>query len=187
MAGTKNRLNKDEWLKKALELINREGPSCLKLRSLTKKLGVTTGSFYWHFESTEDFINEILQFWEQEYSLKVKSLVESIDDEITAKEKLTFVIANFLSNEYSQFEMGMRAWASTNKQVAEVVNRGDKWRESVIKPLFVELGYEGEDLDIRLENCFAYLNFHSSLNVENDKSRFKNSGYFEKLTEFYLC
>ena len=57
------RLTREEWLSRAFELLAREGPSKLHVETLVKRLGVTRGSFYWHFDSRRLFIRALVDYW----------------------------------------------------------------------------------------------------------------------------
>ncbi|MEM9755689.1 MAG: TetR family transcriptional regulator, partial [Pseudomonadota bacterium] len=49
------RLDTTQWLDHALGQLAEHGYGALKAQSLARGLGVTRGSFYWHFESLEAF------------------------------------------------------------------------------------------------------------------------------------
>jgi AcrR family transcriptional regulator len=48
-------LSRDEWLEKALIVVSREGGAKLRINNPVTEVGVTKGSFYWHFKSRDDF------------------------------------------------------------------------------------------------------------------------------------
>jgi AcrR family transcriptional regulator len=54
-----------DWEDAALSAIADEGLSCLAIPQLARSLGVTKGSFYWHFASLQELIDKSLQRWEE--------------------------------------------------------------------------------------------------------------------------
>ena len=58
----KERLTKEMWLEKALEVLKTQGSAKLHIASLSKDLGVSKGSFYWHFKDRSDFIHALVRF-----------------------------------------------------------------------------------------------------------------------------
>ena len=48
------RLSADDWAQAALEQIAEQGVAAVAVEPLARRLGVTKGSFYWHFPSRED-------------------------------------------------------------------------------------------------------------------------------------
>src|SRR5207247_4105060 len=51
-----DRLGKDDWLRGARLALLREGPNGVRVEPLARELGVTKGSFYWHFHDREDLL-----------------------------------------------------------------------------------------------------------------------------------
>ena len=49
-------LTREEWLRRSLEVLAAQGPGKLNIESLSRSLGVSRGSFYWHFENRDDSI-----------------------------------------------------------------------------------------------------------------------------------
>ncbi len=52
-------LSRKEWLEKALSIVSREGAAKLRINNLVAEVGVTKGSFYWHFKDREDFVRSL--------------------------------------------------------------------------------------------------------------------------------
>lgn len=48
-SGRGNRLSADDWAQAALDLIAEQGVGAVAVEPLARRLGVTKGSFYWHF------------------------------------------------------------------------------------------------------------------------------------------
>ena len=40
----------------------------LRIDTLCKALGVTKGSFYWHFEDRDDFVRSVVEFWSKNFT-----------------------------------------------------------------------------------------------------------------------
>ena len=65
-----DRQSRKSWLNAALQALAAGGIDQVKVESLAKDLGVTKGSFYWHFKDRDQFLDELLNFWaEQSLSL----------------------------------------------------------------------------------------------------------------------
>ena len=48
------KVGKDDWTRAALEVIAAEGVGGVKVEPLANRLGITKGSFYWHFTDRQD-------------------------------------------------------------------------------------------------------------------------------------
>ena len=58
----KDRLAKADWLEKALQILAFEGVTKLTIDPLVKEIGVTTGSYYWHFKNRADYIQCLAEY-----------------------------------------------------------------------------------------------------------------------------
>jgi len=58
------RLSADDWAQAALELIAGQGVGAVAVEPLARRLGVTKGSFYWHFPSRDALLQVALERWE---------------------------------------------------------------------------------------------------------------------------
>ena len=57
------RLSADDWAQAALDLIAEQGVSAVAVEPLARRLGVTKGSFYWHFPSRDALLQAGLGRW----------------------------------------------------------------------------------------------------------------------------
>lgn len=58
------RLTRDDWLAAALKALAESGPDGLKPERLARALGVSRGSFYWHFVDVTAFHQALFERWE---------------------------------------------------------------------------------------------------------------------------
>jgi AcrR family transcriptional regulator len=61
----KSRLSAAHWEQAALDTIAEGGLGAVAVESLARRLGVTKGSFYWHFPTREALIKAALERWER--------------------------------------------------------------------------------------------------------------------------
>ena len=67
-----------DWVRAALALIAREGVAAVAVEPLARELGVTKGSFYWHFANRDALIEAALQAWEEDQGRDVVARYEGI-------------------------------------------------------------------------------------------------------------
>ncbi|HJU38625.1 MAG TPA: TetR/AcrR family transcriptional regulator [Tahibacter sp.] len=58
------RLTPTDWEQAALDTLGEIGVNAIAVEPLARRLGVTKGSFYWHFASREALLKVILERWE---------------------------------------------------------------------------------------------------------------------------
>lgn len=59
-----SRLSAEDWALAALDVIAEQGLAAVAVEPLARRLGVTKGSFYWHFPSREALLVAALERWE---------------------------------------------------------------------------------------------------------------------------
>jgi AcrR family transcriptional regulator len=73
-------LSREAWVKAASNLIAQEGVQAVAVEPLALALGVTKGSFYWHFQNRDELIQVALEAWEQDQSADVAARYGGIAD-----------------------------------------------------------------------------------------------------------
>ncbi|GGD43475.1 transcriptional regulator, TetR family [Pseudoxanthomonas indica] len=74
------RLSADDWAQAALDLIAEQGVSAVAVEPLARRLGVTKGSFYWHFPSRDALLQAALERWESVEQESVFGSLEAVPD-----------------------------------------------------------------------------------------------------------
>lgn len=53
-----------DWIHAAYARLSAEGIDAVRVEVLARELGVSKGSFYWHFQDREDLLGKMLAHWE---------------------------------------------------------------------------------------------------------------------------
>ena len=70
------RRSKQDWIHAALEALRDEGVEGVRVEPLAVRLGVTKGSFYWHFETREQLLTAALDSW---VARGTEAIIEHVD------------------------------------------------------------------------------------------------------------
>ncbi|MEM1272935.1 MAG: TetR/AcrR family transcriptional regulator [Pseudomonadota bacterium] len=130
------KLTAEIWLDLALDTLAQEGFNGLKALPLAKKLKVTRGSFYYHFESLEAFHNAVVAHWAKRTSGPV---IEGLQNSPTAKDALHDLLQTTLQSG-EVLERAVRSWATVEHSVAEEVAKVDLLRIGVAEDLLQRSG-----------------------------------------------
>ncbi len=79
-AASHNRLSAEDWELAALDLIAEQGVGALAVETLAKRLGVTKGSFYWHFRNREALLKAALSRWENHDERELLGHIAAVGD-----------------------------------------------------------------------------------------------------------
>src|SRR5690606_3393574 len=74
------RLSAVDWAQAALDLVAEQGIAAVAVEPLARRLGVTKGSFYWHFPSRDALLQAALERWERVEQEDVFGQLEGIAD-----------------------------------------------------------------------------------------------------------
>ncbi len=75
-----SRLSAEDWAQGALDMIAEQGVASVAVEPLARRLGVTKGSFYWHFPSREALLRAALERWETIEQETVFGSLEGVPD-----------------------------------------------------------------------------------------------------------
>ena len=76
----RSRLSAADWEIAALDLLAEHGVAAVAVEPLARRLGVTKGSFYWHFASRDELLEATLRRWEEADADTLTGQVERIAD-----------------------------------------------------------------------------------------------------------
>jgi len=88
------RLSAEAWAQAALDVIAEQGVAAVAVEPLARRLGVTKGSFYWHFPSRDALLQAALERWEQVEQETVFGSVEQVPDPRERLRALFLVVAH---------------------------------------------------------------------------------------------
>jgi AcrR family transcriptional regulator len=92
----KTRLSAHDWALAALDVIAESGLASVAVEPLAKRLGVTKGSFYWHFPSRDALLVAALERWEVMEQEAVFGKLEAVPDPRARLRDLFLLVAHEL-------------------------------------------------------------------------------------------
>ena len=182
-ARSTTQLSREAWVKAATNLIAQEGVQALAVEPLALALGVTKGSFYWHFQNRDELIHAALEAWEQDQSADVVSRYGGIADPRRRLRVLLF--AAFEDVENGRFFAAL-AVSSEDPRVQPTLRRATERRLAFGVEAFQALGLsEGEARERALLAYAAYAGYFQLLRTTPEAVRAVTdlSGYVRRLAD----
>ncbi|TCS35146.1 TetR family transcriptional regulator [Paucimonas lemoignei] len=137
-----DKLNRQRWLTAGLQTLAEVGPEGLRIMPIAEQLGVTKGSFYWHFKNLEDYQAALLEEWEHSYTQEAIQYLEKEESDPTTKLRTWITGAA-----YADFKLdrAIRSWSLNNTNVREVRARVDQERIDYLAKLLRAVGWSKEE------------------------------------------
>ena len=166
---SQSRLSREEWLKQALDILAEKHNALLNIDALVKRMGVTKGSFYWHFTDRDDFLMQLLDYWVYEFNEKVPEALNKAVGDQDAKTRLRFLLAYLVEHDCAKYDMLVRSWAAQDPKVDKVLVKIDKLRLNTVTALFTEIGFSDTDAKIRAHIFVTFVSLRAGLFVKTSK------------------
>ena len=138
------RRSKEDWIRAALEALRDEGVEGVRVEPLAVRLGVTKGSFYWHFETREQLLTAALDAWVARGTEAIIEHVEGVQAGPEGKLRELWQRTAHDSARDLRIELAIRDLAQREPGVRERVRQVDERRMSYMCELFREMGLTQE-------------------------------------------
>ncbi|WP_459548695.1 TetR/AcrR family transcriptional regulator [Nocardia sp. X0981] len=141
------RLSYDDWVDGALGLLAREGVGSIRIPRLCQELGVTKGSFYWHFDDIDQLTAAMADRWSAIQSEAVREL--GAFAAIPLEERIEKMAAMLVDHRHWMVETTVREWSRNNPKVAAAVRTLDQRVFETLRNTMLDLGFDENQAALR--------------------------------------
>ncbi len=170
-SAAEQKLSRDAWLQRGLEVLRDEGIFGVRVERLARDLGVTKGSFYWHFDNRDDLFESLLEFWVRAYNDPV--ILHESFGELAPDQGLVALTMMIREQRLDRFELAMRSWADHDDRAAGAVKRVYEQRQAFIRGFFTRLGFRGGEADARTRLMLCYLSWDPGIGATETMTQSK--------------
>lgn len=127
-------LGREDWLRSARLALLRGGVEAVRVEKLARDLGVTKGSFYWHFKDRDELHELLLREWESEVPEMLSQIGRgSGREKVHRLVRLLTQRAKLSEEGKVPSDAAIFAWASVDREVARRVNKAEEQRIQLLK------------------------------------------------------
>lgn len=152
-ATASSRLTVDDWIQAGYTILAEEGIKALKIDRLCSHLGVTKGSFYWHFSDMPGYRAALIEAWGELRDNDRRNFGALAG--VPPRERLSRMMSSLVSARHWTLERAMREWARTDDAVARSVRAADQRVLEAVRQAFLDHGFDADDADLRANATFA--------------------------------
>ncbi|MGQ0697141.1 MAG: TetR/AcrR family transcriptional regulator [Panacagrimonas sp.] len=156
-------LTADDWADLALDVIASGGIEAVAVEPLARRLGVTKGSFYWHYPNRDALVTRALQVWERHETV---DMIGHAEREPLPRERLHTLFRTAANTDLRSERILLALSGSKHVAAHACVQRvSEAWRA------YIETCYRGlgiEPAQARNWATFAYSTFVGTVRMRRD-------------------
>ncbi len=172
------RLTRADWIEAALAVLVESGVEAVQITALARRLDVTRGSFYWHFDSREALLEALVAEWR---ARNTGVMVEAIADAPSLDDGILSLFSVWV--DHNRFDpaldQAIRDWARRDDALRQTVKSEDAARVAAIAGFYERHGYEPTEAFIRARVIYFTQVSYYALAIEDDESIARRMGYLE--------
>ncbi|MEZ4247941.1 MAG: TetR/AcrR family transcriptional regulator [Polyangiales bacterium] len=152
-----SRLSANDWVRAATLRFAASGADAVRVEPLAKELGVSKGSFYWHFVDRAALLEAVVDAWERHGTYAIIEAVERGSE--TPAERLWSLFEHTFGTptEVEAFETAVRAWATLDPHARAVAKRVDARRLAFVTELLCAAGIPKPEAKRRADLLYCAL------------------------------
>jgi AcrR family transcriptional regulator len=152
----KEQLSAQDWLDQGLKTLAVSGFTALKAEPLAKAMGVSRGSFYWHFADIGAFHAAILNHWRE---VAAEQIIANVEAAGRGENRLPLLLRQAFSARLA-LERAVRSWATVDPAARSAVQAIDRRRLEYIEGLLRDAGLSRNIAQARAQILYwAFLGF----------------------------
>ena len=163
------RISKAQWLDMALEVLETDGVAGVRIEILAKRLEISKSGFYWHFKNRDHLLKDMLDYWTHELTEVATENPQLLT--LKPKSRLIKTAEMILEHDLTRYEIPIRQWALQDAVAARAVRKVNRLRLDFIGGAFSELGFTGDDLDMRTMLFTCYHTWEAAMFREISRKR----------------
>jgi AcrR family transcriptional regulator len=151
-----DQLSAQDWLDHGLKALATRGFSALKAEPLAKEMGVSRGSFYWHFADIGAFHAAILKHWRE---VAAEAIIANVEAAAGNDDPLTVLLRQVFSEKLA-LERAVRSWAAFDVEARYAVMAIDRRRLDYVERLIRARGVAPDIAQTRAQILYwAFLGY----------------------------
>ena len=142
-----DQLSAKDWLDAGLKALTASGFTALKAEPLAKAMGVSRGSFYWHFADLNAFHAAILAHWRE---VAAERIIADLEHTPEGESPVRRLLRRTFSGRLA-LERAVRSWATSDAQARAAVQAIDRRRLDYVGMLLRKAGLPAEIAQARAQ------------------------------------
>ena len=159
----KGSLSSADWVNAAIDVLVASGVADLKVERLAASLGVSKGSFYWHFQNRDDLLDQVLEQWSRVACYEQTKRIDGEEPD-PARRLLRFMLLPLSSERATRMadlELAIMGWARRDPRAQSALEAVDRTRTANAHALLREIGVSEAQAQGRAHEAYAVIRYVS--------------------------
>lgn len=163
------RVSKADWLARALDVLEEVGIDGVRIERLARDLGVAKSGFYYHFRDRPDLLKQMIKYWSDEFTESVLHSPKVLEG--ATGERLYSLMEIIEEQQLAKYDLAVRSWAEHDPIARRAVRRVYRRRLGFVTELMKELGFRGQELEMRARLFVAYHSWQQTFFRNDTKAK----------------
>lgn len=162
---------KEDWINLGFRLFSEQGVSGINVEKMAKTLKINKSSFYWHFKTKKEFIEQLIQFWINNETVQIINLTNS--KKAGLQKFRTFIDLIYKQDPFLDFTFYLKRYEKKEKKAQTIVDKIDNQRINYANNLLQEMGYSKQDADIKSKLLHKhFIGYHETIRYKKQKNNY---------------
>ena len=143
---TTESLTRDDWISGAWDMLGVYGLDGVRVEPLARRLGVTKGSFYWHFKDRQQLVEALLDrwflIWDDQMSPRMEQAADPAD-------RVWALFESVVGRVTRGQTVSLRMLSHSDADVARRIEERDAQRLAFLMEQLVAIGFSSDEARVR--------------------------------------
>ncbi|MCB2196686.1 MAG: TetR/AcrR family transcriptional regulator [Bacteroidetes bacterium] len=163
---------KEDWINLGYKLFSEQGASGIIIEKMAKTLKVNKSSFYWHFETKRNFIDQLITYWINTKTVQIINLTNNVK-KVPDKFK-TFIALIYKQDPFLDFTFYLKKYAKKEQRIQQSINQIDNQRIEYANKLLQEIGYSTQEATIKAKLLHKhFIGYHETIRYKKQNKNYQ--------------
>lgn len=143
---TTESLTRDDWISGAWDMLGENGLDGVRVEPLARRLGVTKGSFYWHFKDRQQLVEALLDRW---FSIWDDQMSPRMEQAADPADRVWALFESVVGRVTRGQTVSLRMLSHSDVDVARRIEERDAQRLSFLMEQLVTIGFSSDEARVR--------------------------------------
>lgn len=139
-------LTREDWISGAWDMLGESGLDGVRVEPLARRLGVTKGSFYWHFKGREELLEELLGRWFSIWDDQMSPEIHEADD---PADRIWALFRSVIGRVTRGQTVALRMLSHSDPDLAARIEERDNQRLAFLMAQLEAIGFSREEARVR--------------------------------------